>query len=257
MTTCFQGSIVSTDQAFSNPLAPAALWEELVRGRARVHDHYFDQEWMALRIVSVDKKVALSNLSQTILNQTFSARAQKVVSIQRGIAPSTVTGALRRALSHLGLECAPSRMPVLLQIIAEAGLIGAPVPNVVSVEQRVDTHLYTTILLHDPSAWLLARLSAGEAAVTRLRLHGTSLEAISSSRGRAVRTIANQLAAAYRKLHVSSRSDLLAMLISEYLQGTVPPPNHAPSAPLRPSRVYQVRPRDAQPLDGPERAATG
>jgi DNA-binding CsgD family transcriptional regulator len=56
------------------------------------------------------------------------------------------------------------------------------------------------------------RLSPAERAVSRQVLAGLSNAAIARRRGCSPRTIANQLAAVYRKLGVSSRAELAAKL---------------------------------------------
>lgn len=56
----------------------------------------------------------------------------------------------------------------------------------------------------------LAALTATERAILELLLAGMSTTAIAVERGRAERTVANQIAAIYRKLGVGSRSELAA-----------------------------------------------
>jgi DNA-binding NarL/FixJ family response regulator len=55
-------------------------------------------------------------------------------------------------------------------------------------------------------------LSAAERAITRAVLLGKSNDEIARERGRSVRTVANQVAAVFRKLGVGSRSELAAAL---------------------------------------------
>jgi DNA-binding CsgD family transcriptional regulator len=56
----------------------------------------------------------------------------------------------------------------------------------------------------------LAGLSPAERAVVALALEGLSNREIARRRGSSARTVANQLAAAYRKLGVSGRAELAA-----------------------------------------------
>ena len=60
---------------------------------------------------------------------------------------------------------------------------------------------------------LLDALSAAEREVARLLLEGNSNAAIARERGTSPRTVANQLAALYRKLGVRSRAELAARVI--------------------------------------------
>lgn len=55
-------------------------------------------------------------------------------------------------------------------------------------------------------------LTAAEREVVQLVAQGLSNEQIGAQRGRSARTIANQLAAVYRKVGVFSRTELLARL---------------------------------------------
>jgi DNA-binding CsgD family transcriptional regulator len=56
-------------------------------------------------------------------------------------------------------------------------------------------------------------LTAAEHAVVKLAAQGLSNEAIAELRSCSVRTVANQLAASYRKFAVSGRRELKAMLV--------------------------------------------
>ncbi len=59
---------------------------------------------------------------------------------------------------------------------------------------------------------VLAALTGSEFAVVDLWLTGRSIREIASERSVAYRTVANQLASAYQKLGVSSRSGLQALV---------------------------------------------
>jgi len=66
-----------------------------------------------------------------------------------------------------------------------------------------------------PPSDALALLSAGQREVASLVLAGRSTREIAALRSRSERTVANQLAAIYRKVGVSSRAELAARLRSE------------------------------------------
>jgi DNA-binding CsgD family transcriptional regulator len=61
-----------------------------------------------------------------------------------------------------------------------------------------------------PSVRGMAKLTAAEAAVAALAIAGRSNAQIARERGTTDRTIANQLASAFRKLRVRSRAELCA-----------------------------------------------
>lgn len=58
----------------------------------------------------------------------------------------------------------------------------------------------------------LVVLTGSELAVVDLWLAGRSMRAIATERGVAYRTVAKQIASAYRKLGVSSRSELISLV---------------------------------------------
>lgn len=62
-------------------------------------------------------------------------------------------------------------------------------------------------------------LTSSEREVVQLVAQGLSNEEIAAARGRSARTVANQLAAVYRKLGVFSRTELLARLTGSDLAG--------------------------------------
>lgn len=66
-----------------------------------------------------------------------------------------------------------------------------------------------------PRSGSLTALPAGQREVATLVLEGRSNREIAALRATSVRTVANQLAAIYRKLGVRSRAELAARLRSE------------------------------------------
>jgi DNA-binding NarL/FixJ family response regulator len=72
---------------------------------------------------------------------------------------------------------------------------------------------YLTVSAPRPEGCLQSRLSRAEFAVVRLLLEGKSHAEMSAERRTSMRTIANQLAAAFSKLGVSGRADLIRELV--------------------------------------------
>lgn len=62
---------------------------------------------------------------------------------------------------------------------------------------------------------LLEGLSKAETEVVRAALNGLTNEEIAATRGRSIFTVQNQLAAAWRKLGVSSRHEAAALLAGQ------------------------------------------
>ncbi len=101
---------------------------------------------------------------------------------------------------------------------AAAGVGGAPridaPPDLVAREVEVGGERFALLEWPRSSAADAAPpgLTRAEAAVAQLAAAGRSNAAIAAARGAAARTVANQLASAFRKLGVRSRAELCARL---------------------------------------------
>jgi DNA-binding CsgD family transcriptional regulator len=76
----------------------------------------------------------------------------------------------------------------------------------------IDKFAFGSFRVLSIDAAALDGLSKGERAVVALAVFGLSNQEIARRRGSSPRTVANQLASAYRKLGVGSRAELLAQL---------------------------------------------
>lgn len=68
---------------------------------------------------------------------------------------------------------------------------------------------------HPSALGVAVELTPVEREVAELLLGGASYREIAARRGRSVRTIAKQVASVFKKLGVSSRSELAAVLVSQ------------------------------------------
>lgn len=99
---------------------------------------------------------------------------------------------------------------------------------------HADGHVFIVVLLSmeepvEPKA--IEALTPSEREVALMAADGLSSQLIAVRRGRSVRTVENQLNAIYRKLRLSSRSDLVRILSS------------ALCAPVRPVTGVEQRPQ--------------
>lgn len=107
---------------------------------------------------------------------------------------------------------------------ATAPRLRPPVPQTLVVERfRVGDGEYAVISFELASA-AMARLSPAERAVVDALLEGHSNREIAARRGAALRTVANQLASAYRKVGVRSRVELAFIASVVGLVGGATPP---------------------------------
>jgi DNA-binding CsgD family transcriptional regulator len=81
-----------------------------------------------------------------------------------------------------------------------------------SAKFAVDSEQY--VVISYPSVPLSAELSPAERAVVELLLSGASYQRIADVRRRSVRTVAKQIASAFKKLGVSSRAELAALTVT-------------------------------------------
>jgi DNA-binding CsgD family transcriptional regulator len=79
---------------------------------------------------------------------------------------------------------------------------------------RMRDEVWRVISYPLPRPGALAVLTPSELDVVERWVEGASMRAIARERGSAVRTVANHLAGAYRKLGVSSRSELVALALT-------------------------------------------
>ena len=127
----------------------------------------------------------LSERQQQVIDMAARGIPQKVIAYELGIAASTVGTHLRLALDRLHIE----RPQIALTVAASSGSV-LPAP------------------VDDGALPVPATLSPAEADVVRAIIRGATNEQIAVERCRSIRTIANQVASAFRKLGVGSRGEL-------------------------------------------------
>ena len=139
----------------------------------------------------------LSEQQSRILARAALGEAGKEIAIELGVGESTVSFHMASALEHLQLT--RSEVGALLggRCRVEVGATG---PG------RDDG----LIVRLEPGASLVQRLTPAELAVLSMVFEGRSNREIAMARRRSARTIANQLAASFRKLQVASRGELFA-----------------------------------------------
>jgi len=207
----------------------AELWRGLVAGTCRVVDSFFSAERCYLVVRQSERPGgALSGRRLAILEQLLCGGYQLRVAIDFALAPSTVAAAARSALETLGVSGRPSRVhPLLVLAAISAGSSKSRLAKrSVIVEQASILHVWS-IPRPEPGC---AALSPAERAVSRCLVEGLSYDEIAQLRGTSKRTIANQIAAVFRRLGVSGRNELLHLSLVNDDSCTVPPSEPPPAS---------------------------
>ena len=215
------------------PIDSAATWRDLIEGTAYIVDEFITTEgaFLILRNHSDSARV-LSRRDLDILEQVLLGVDQKVVGIERNLAPSTVAACLRQAYGKLGLTCKPSRVSLFMVTLVHAAKGRGRIESGRACEYEYEGATFRALSMTMPERVFARVLSPAEEAVVRMRVQGRSHAEIAARRKTSLRTVANQVAAAFQRLGVSSRSDLMELLIL---------PDGLPLAPTRaPTRAPHI-----------------
>jgi DNA-binding CsgD family transcriptional regulator len=149
----------------------------------------------------------VSNRDLDIVEATLTRGVRSVVAVELGVSPSTIAVIVQGCLQRMGLHTLPSRVPLVLVFAACAG--GHNSNLRVSLEEQGNQ---LRIRLSRPENALAKTLAIAEFEVLKLLIEGSSYAEIATIRGTSIRTIANQVASAFRRLGVSGRGELLSYL---------------------------------------------
>lgn len=202
-----------TDEA----AALSALWTELTRGSCKVEQVTFTPQSYGIVVIreprsAAAERPALSARDVEILERALTEGVRKSVAVDFGLCPSSVAEILRRSFGFMGLSCWPSRIPLLLVLAAHASrALGLNASAKLMLLQNQQLPRQTLSVTRCDADWSRA-LSPAEYEVTRWLIEGRSYEQIAALRETSKRTVANQLAAAFQRLHVSGRAELLCSI---------------------------------------------
>jgi DNA-binding NarL/FixJ family response regulator len=195
------------------------LWEHLRRGTWVFCDTFSTSErcYAILRAPSDPQPLNARKLE--LLERTLLGSPAKVVAFERRRSLSSVTAATQESLRAMGLDCRASHASVLLTMAASALLRNDLANQQGRLSQLQSEHQeYFVLSALRPDLQFPVELSSAEAAVLRSLVAGNSHAQISGERARSPRTVANQLATAFRKLGVSGRRATIERLIQHSAQ---------------------------------------
>ena len=198
-----------------------SVWPELISGRARIVDsgatqahHYFQLAASPPKPEFEPSKPSRPSARQAlVLERILLGETAKVVAMDLGCAVSTIATHVGICLRAMGLAGGSHQIPALLVWALHARRGRAHCADV-RIERLPGKEQDVQVSSGRLELQLKDQLSASELAVVALLIEGQSYAEIARRRCKSVRTIANQLASAYRKLHVSGRMELLCSLIT-------------------------------------------
>jgi DNA-binding NarL/FixJ family response regulator len=195
------------------------LWADLTEGRSTIVECFFTEARCFIvttphpRAPRPDRRLLPRKVR--VLDRILLGEGQKAVALALRVAPSTVTLISGECLRAMGLDCRSSRVPMALVMAAHAHAN----PNTPSSRDGRVTDVVRNgralriVSAPRPDRALHELLSPAECAVARLLIEGKRHVEIAALRETSTRTIANQLAAAFHKLRVSGRAELLSRLV--------------------------------------------
>jgi len=149
----------------------------------------------------------------TMLALTMSGHSRKVLAFDLKLSLSTISAGVQSCLRSMGLEC--RHPPALLIMAACSARQQTPAASGWRCSRfQFGADQYLVVSARRPDLTFPSRLSEAEASVVRDLVGGFSYAKIAEKRSKSVRTIANQIAAAFRKLGVSGRQALMERLIA-------------------------------------------
>jgi DNA-binding NarL/FixJ family response regulator len=226
------------DAQATTHISASQLWRDLARGATRIVDGFFSEErcYLVLTPKREADTAALEGRRLDILETVLSGLPQKNVAYSRVLAPSTVALNARLGLESLGVHCKPSRAHPLLMLAARAGTESKLMSPSCTTFTSPSGRELCVISVPRPDLGLSPLLPPAELAVIRSLIEGLPYKEIAARRGTSTRTIANQITAVFRRLHVSGRNELVHRLFFETPSGapvranaeTLAPPGAAP-----------------------------
>jgi FixJ family two-component response regulator len=202
-----------SDRQAQGELPLSSLWAQLALGTLEIVDDFvtLNRCYVMLRPRKARQLRASEQRGIEVLKRVLLEGCQKVVSYELKLAPSSVTQLSRTGLSLMGLRCRVQSVPYLLVAAAHASDDNASAVARSSL-LHYDESALQVLSIARPDADMAELLSPAVLQVTRSLIEGKERSLIACDRRTSERTVANQLAFAFKQLHATSRLDLLRIL---------------------------------------------
>lgn len=206
---------IQRDSEETRPYYLGEFWQQLCRG-AWIFQATFSTEQRHFAVMRATPPLArpLDARKLQLLESVLLGKSPKVVAIESRRCLSSITTSMHDCMRSMGLSGRFSQSSVLLTLAARALYRPDSAPTLGRIsELELEGEAFTVVSAQRPDLHLPVRLSLAEAEVLRRLVAGDSHAQISDARATSPRTVANQLATAFRKLGVSGRRATLERLI--------------------------------------------
>lgn len=201
--------------SFTRELALGEVWPLLASGHGRITSSSWKGNRCSVEIEETVPPARWVELEEgiAIVERILLGESQKSIAIGLRCAASKVTFRASAALHGIGVRCTARSVPTALVMLARVhhgqatGLDGD-----LRRESR-GGRSFLSVRMMLPSNWLADGITPAERAVVEGIIEGWSHREIALRRGTSVRTIANQVAALYKKLRVTDRICLIGRLL--------------------------------------------
>lgn len=211
---------IARDAEASRDLSLSELWASICSGHLRFFDVFAtSHKHFGLLRGPLRDASPLPARKLRLLESVLLGKPPKVVAMEYQRSLSSITGATQDCLRAMGLSSNAPQASVLLTMAVRAAHRPESAPRFASGSHLVvNEERFCVVSASRPDLRLPATLSVAEATVLRSLLAGESYAQISGARDTSLRTVANQLAAAFRKLGVSGRRATIERLIQQSAQ---------------------------------------
>lgn len=185
-----------------DPEAALEAWRALLDGRYSLFDR-FESDGRRYVIASVNRPEitdprGLTEAEAIVAQWAARGHSEKLIAYELGVAPGTVSSLLVRAYRKLGVR---SRAELVAQFSVPERALRATLG-------RSDVMIFSAA----KAAVQTAKLSAAEQEIARAAASGQRNRTIARARGVSEATVAKQLLSVYRKLGITTRTELARLL---------------------------------------------
>ncbi|HYO96061.1 MAG TPA: LuxR C-terminal-related transcriptional regulator [Polyangiaceae bacterium] len=208
---------------------PVNPWAELAQGSQKLLGSFSTSERHYLVTVHTTRAsnavTPTTSANVELLEDVIMAGSQKAIAMERGLSPSTVTAKARQALGFIGLSAAPSYIPPLIIILVTATRTGRQLTGARQTVFCFQERKWVVFSVPRPDLKMQSLQPPAEWQVMQMLVEGRPYAEMAIQRRSSKRTIANQVAASFRRLQVSGRTDLVRVLTDLSARGPeVQPP---------------------------------